>query len=92
MNRREMLIQSVAGMSTPFMAAAAGGTLTATAFDPEGKPASPRQLQSLLLIDTEGRPFELVPQVKGEGVCTIGLPGRDFQLMMRLKVRDFGEV
>ncbi len=87
-----MLIQSAAGMAAPFMAAAAGGTLTAAAFDPEGKPAGPRQLQSLLLIGSEGRPFELVPQVKSEGVCTIGLPDRDFQLMMRLKVRDFGEV
>lgn len=90
--RREALVRSLAGMATPFEAAAAGSTLTVRAFDPEGKPAGPRQLQSLLLIDAEGRPFELVPQLKGDGVCSIALPSRDFQLMMRLKVRDFGEV
>ena len=91
-SRRQALAQALAGVATPYLAAAAGGTLTARAFDPDGKPAGPRQLQSLLLIDAEGRPFELAPQSKGEGVCTITLPSRDFQLMMRLKVRDFGEV
>ena len=76
----------------PGTADAAGSTLTVRAFDPEGKPAGLRQLQSLLLIDADGRPFELTPQMKGDGVCTIGLPSRDFEAMMRLKVRDFGEV
>src|SRR4051794_11347058 len=90
MNRRELLMQSMAGLAAPLLAA--GGTLTAKAFDPEGKPADKRQLESLLLIDTEGRPFELLPQLKGDGTCSIALPPRDFQLMMRLKVRDFGEV
>ena len=90
--RREALVQSLAGVAIPLVAAAAGSALTARAFDPEGKPAGPRQMQSLLLVDAEGRPFELLPQQKGDGVCTIALPGRDFQLMMRLKVRDFGEV
>ena len=90
--RREALVQSLAGVAIPLVASAAGSALTARAFDPAGKPAGPRQMQSLLLIDAEGRPFELLPQQKGDGVCTIALPSRDFQLMMRLKVRDFGEV
>ena len=90
MNRRELLLQSMAGLAAPLLAA--GGTLTAKVFDPEGKPADKRQLESLLLIDTDGRPFELLPQLKGDGSCTIALPPRDFQVMMRLKIRDFGEV
>src|SRR5512135_1537068 len=92
LTRREALVQSFAGVATPLVAAAAGSSLTARAFDPDGKPAGPRQMQSLLLIDAEGRPFELLPQMKGDGVCTIALPSRDFELMMRLKVQDFGEV
>jgi GH35 family endo-1,4-beta-xylanase len=73
-------------------AAAASGTLTATAFDAEGKPAAARQMETLLLIDSDSRPFELLPQMKGNGFCTIGLPNQTFQVMMRLKVRGFGEV
>ncbi|MEO8596929.1 MAG: endo-1,4-beta-xylanase [Candidatus Solibacter sp.] len=92
MDRRQLLLQSLAGLATPLIAAAASGTLTARAFAPDGKPADKRQLESLLLIDADGRPFELLPQWKSDGVCTIALPDREFQLMMRLKVRDFGEV
>jgi GH35 family endo-1,4-beta-xylanase len=92
-NRRQALVGCVAGMATPLVAAAAASrTLTVKAFDPEGKPAAVRQLETLLLIDAEGRPFELLPKQKGEGVCTIELPAKEFQVMMRLKVRDFGEV
>src|SRR3954469_6499780 len=91
MNRRQMLVQSLAGLATPFLYAA-GNTLTARAFDPDGKPAGPRQMTSLLLIDAEGRPFELLPQQQGNGVCSIALPNQNFQVMMRLQVRDFGEV
>jgi len=91
-SRRQALVQSLAGLATPFLAAAAGGALTVRAFDAAGKPAGSRQLESLLLIDADGRPFELLPQLKGDGVCTIALPSRDFQVMMRLQVRDFGEV
>src|SRR6187399_12652 len=92
LSRREMLVQSFAGMVvTPFVSTAAG-SLTVRAFDPAGKPAGARQLASLLLVDADGRPFELLPQLKGDGVCTIALPNRDFQLMMRLLIRGFGEV
>ena len=49
-------------------------------------------MQSLLLIDADARPFELVPQLKGDGACSIALPNKKFQLMMRLPVRGFGEV
>ena len=87
-NRREV-IQSFA--VSPLLAAA-GATLTCRAFDPAGKPAGSAQLESLLLINPDGRPFELLPQIKAEGVVTIGQPSQEFELMMRLKVRDFGEV
>src|SRR5947207_750505 len=101
LTRREVIVQG-AGVAltlpflktiqalgaTPTTADGAGGLLTARAFDPEGQPAGPRQLNSLLLIDDDGRPFELTPQIKGDGVCTIGLPNQRFQSMMRLKVRD----
>ncbi len=71
---------------------AAGGVLTARAFDPAGKPAGSRQLESLLLINADGRPFELVPQIQGDGIVTIAQPNQKYELMMRLPVRDFGEV
>ncbi|MFB3779204.1 MAG: endo-1,4-beta-xylanase [Bryobacteraceae bacterium] len=89
LNRREVF-QAFA-VSAP-LAGAAGRILTARAFDPQGKPAAARQLQTLLLIDPDGRPFELLPQLKGDGVVTVGLPGEQFQLMMRLGVPNFGEV
>lgn len=92
LNRRRVL-QSLAAVAASWPeAAAAGETLTATAFDPAGKPAASRQMETLLLIDADSRPFELVPQLKGDGVCTIALPNQNFQLMMRLPVRGFGEV
>jgi endo-1,4-beta-xylanase len=89
LNRREAL-QSFAGMAASW--SAAGSTLTARAFDTEGKPAGSALLGSLLLNNAEGRPFELLPQVKGDGAVTIGLPNQKFELAMLLPVRDFGEV
>lgn len=92
LNRRKAL-QSIAAVAASWStAAAAGRTLTATAFDPEGKPAAARQMETLLLIDSDSRPFELLPKQKGNGVCTIELPSGKFQLMMRFLVRGFGEV
>jgi endo-1,4-beta-xylanase len=92
LNRRKA-IQSLAAMAaSASTASAAGRTLTARAFDPAGKPAASRQMETLLLIDADSRPFELIPQQKGDGVCTIALPAQNFQLMMRLPVRGFGEV
>jgi GH35 family endo-1,4-beta-xylanase len=88
-NRRTAL-QSLAGMAPLW--AAAGATLTCRAFDATGKPAGSAQLESLLLTNADGRPFELAPQIKGEGAVSIALPNQKFELMMRLPVRDFGEV
>ncbi len=94
LNRRRVL-QALAA-AAPFAAVpswgAAGDTLTARAFGPDGKPAGSRQLETLLLINPDGRPFELLPQIKGEGALTIPLPKENFQLMMRLGVPTFGEV
>ena len=87
--RREVL-WSLAGIAPLW--SAAGAALTARAFDPEGRPASPAQLESLLLNNADGRPFELLPQLKGEGTVTIGVPGQKFELTMLLPVRGFGEV
>ncbi len=89
MNRREAL-QSIAA-AAPFLSAA-DRALTVRAFDPSGRPAGRRQMESLLLINADGRPFELLPQLKGEGTATIALPPEKFQLMMRLGVPTFGEV
>jgi endo-1,4-beta-xylanase len=89
LNRREVLQGLAAAVP---LASAAGGTLTARGFDPAGKPAGTRQLETLLLINPDGRAFELVPQIKGDGTVTIGLPNEKFQLMMRLGVPTFGEV
>jgi endo-1,4-beta-xylanase len=88
-SRREAL-QAFTGMAPLW--SAAGATLTARAFDPEGKPAGTAQLGSLLLNSAEGRPFELLPKTTGGGTVTIGLPGQNFELAMLLPVRGFGEV
>ena len=90
MNRRELL--GTLAAAAPLLSAAGGGTLTARVFDPAGKPAGSRQLESLLVINLDGRAFELLPQIKGDGVVTIGLPKEKFQVMMRLGVPTFGEV
>jgi endo-1,4-beta-xylanase len=90
LNRREALL-SVAGVA-PLWAAAADVTLTCRAFDPAGKPAASRQLETLLTWDMNGRPFELVPKITGDGTLTIPRPNRPFEIFMRLPVRDFGEV
>jgi endo-1,4-beta-xylanase len=88
-NRREVLLSF--GAAAPLWSAA-GASLTARAFDPEGKPVGSAQLESLLLNNPEGRPFELLPKIAGEGTITIGLPGQKFELAMLLPVRGFGEV
>jgi GH35 family endo-1,4-beta-xylanase len=92
LTRRDMLVQSFAGIVVAPLLPRSAASLTARAFDADGRPAAARQLESLLLIDADGRPFELLPQMKGDGVCTIDLPDRDFQVMMRLPVAGFGEV
>lgn len=89
LTRRQALLSFAA--AAPIWGAA-GDVLTAHAFDPAGRPLGSRQLDSLLLINPDGRPFELLPQIKGDGAVTIGLPNEQFELMMRLPVRDFGEV
>jgi GH35 family endo-1,4-beta-xylanase len=92
MSRRESL-QSFAGMAAAWnLSGAAADTMTARAFDAMGKPASAEYLKSLLLFNVEGRPYELLPQVKADGTITIGLPKQKFEISMLLPVRDFGEV
>ena len=91
-NRREVLQSMAATLAIPLQRGPGGSMLRATAFGPDGRPAGPRQMDSLLLIDLAGRPFESQPKQGGDGACTIALPDRAFQLMMRLPVRGFGEV
>jgi GH35 family endo-1,4-beta-xylanase len=91
-SRREALHTMAAAMAVPLQTVAASGTLRATAFDADGQPAGSRQLDSLLLIDADGRPFEIIPRQLGNGVSTLALPRGTFQVMMRLPVRGFGEV
>ncbi len=88
LSRREILLSAAVAP----LAGAAARTITVHAFDPMGKPAGARQLESLLLINEDSRPFELLPKLTGEGVATISLPPGNFQLMMRLPVAGFGEV
>jgi hypothetical protein len=74
------------------VAAAAPGAVQFRAFDAAGAPAGAAVLNSLLLTDTDGRAFELLPKVEGPGVVSIPLPDRKFEAMMVLPVRGFGQV
>jgi GH35 family endo-1,4-beta-xylanase len=62
------------------------------AFAPSGAPAGRELLDSLLLLDANGRPFELLPQPASDGALEIGLPDGRFEIMMTLPVRNFGQV
>ena len=73
-------------------AVGAEGALRLRAFDAEGKPAPGGRLGTLLLIDRDGRPFELLPKVGSDGTATIGVPGAKFEIIMILPVRGFGRV
>jgi endo-1,4-beta-xylanase len=62
------------------------------AFDPSGSPAPNDLLSTFLLVNPASRPFEVVPQPKGDGSATIGMPKERFDLAMVLPVRGFGQV
>ena len=87
-NRRQWMSQAGAAV----VLRAAGAPLTVRAFDDSGAPADAAMLGSLLLIDRDGRPFELLPQIGDNGTAVINTPGRPFELMMILPVRGFGRV
>ena len=95
LNRREVLqsLAAVAATSTwKLSAASASKRMTAHAFDAEGRPAGSDYLKSLLLFNADGKPWELLPQAKGDGTLTIDLPSEAFEFSMLLPVKDFGEV
>jgi endo-1,4-beta-xylanase len=91
MNRRQLLRQAGAA-AVAATSLNAAGTLQARAFDAEGTPAGPGRLGSLLLMDANGRPFELLPKLQDAGAAAIGTPRDKFELMMVLGVRGFGAV
>lgn len=86
-SRRDVLeMAGAAGM------AASGGRLLVRAFGPDGAPASEALLSSLLLVNRDSRPFELLPEVHGMGAASIGIPRQEFEWCMLLPVRGFGQV
>jgi endo-1,4-beta-xylanase len=69
-----------------------GRAVLVRAFDPSGSPAPDDQLSTLLLVNPDSRPFEVLSQPKGDGTATIEMPKEKFDLAMVLPVRDFGKV
>jgi GH35 family endo-1,4-beta-xylanase len=91
-NRREWLRQAAAlGVASTTLYGATG-PLTVRAFEPGGAPCDGRFLDTLLLTDKNGDPYEVIPQKKEAGTATIELPKGKFELTMVLPVKDFGTV
>jgi endo-1,4-beta-xylanase len=78
--------------TTAIATIAASSPVTVRAFDASGTAAKQSLLNTLLLTSADGRPFELLPTVKGDGMATIELPDTKFEIMMILPVRGFGQV
>ncbi len=70
----------------------ASSPVTVRAFDASGAAAKEDLLNTLLLTNADGRPFELLPTVRGDGMATIEVPAEKFEVMMVLPVRGFGQV
>lgn len=90
--RRDLLRDSSAALALAPAGRAAQGQVRLSAFDHTGAPAGPAALKMLLAIDAGGRPFELIPQIAGDGTATLELPREKFELMMPLSVRGFGDL
>jgi GH35 family endo-1,4-beta-xylanase len=84
--------QTIAALALAPVARAARGQARIRAFDHTGAPASMNALKALLAISADGRPFELLPRITGEGTATLELPNQKFELMMPLTVRGFGDL
>ncbi|MGD0580017.1 MAG: hypothetical protein ABSC08_13930, partial [Bryobacteraceae bacterium] len=91
MNRRELL-QGAGAAGLTAVLSAADAPVTVRAFEPGGAPAAVNWLKSLLCIQPNGRPFEILPKPKGDGSATVAAPDGKFEMMMLLPVRDFGQV
>jgi endo-1,4-beta-xylanase len=91
-SRREVLRQAGAAAATAGLLQGAAGPLSLLAFGPDGSPAADDHLNSLLLINSSGRPFELLPVLEGPGRLSIEIPAGKFEIMMVLPVRGFGTV
>jgi GH35 family endo-1,4-beta-xylanase len=90
--RRQWLLGDAAFSAVPAVISAARGRLTVRAFEPGGAPCDARFLQTLLLTDRTGRPYELVPQPAEAGTAAMELPAGGFELTMLLPVKGFGTV
>ena len=91
MNRRELL-QGAGATGLSSVMSAADAPLTVRAFEPGGRPAAVSCLESLLCIQPNGRPFEILPKPKDDGSATIEAPDGNFEMTMLLPVRGFGQV
>ena len=92
LNRRQWLQQTggvIAAVSTLWGAEA---RLEVRAFEPDGGPVGADRLKTLLLTDSEGQPYHLLPEARADGTASIELPKGKFEMMMILPVRDFGRV
>ena len=91
MNRRELLQGAgVAGLAAA--TSAADAPLTVRAFEPGGQPGAVASLKSMLFVQPDGRPFEILPKPKSDGSATVTLPGATFEITMLMPVRGFGQV
>ncbi len=84
--------QTIAALALGATARAAQGQVRLRVFDHTGGPAPMTALKALLAIDSNGRAFELLPQITGEGAAALELPREKFELMMPLMVRGFGDL
>ena len=73
-------------------ARAARGQVRLRAYDASLAPLREGALKTLLVISGDGRAFELLPQVSGDGAAAIELPNEKFEITMPLPVRDFGDL
>ena len=92
LNRRQWLQQTggvIAAVSTLWGAEA---RLEVRAFEPDGRPVGADRLKTLLLTDSDGQPYHLLPEARADGTASIELPNGKFEMMMILPVRDFGQV
>jgi GH35 family endo-1,4-beta-xylanase len=92
LNRRQWLKQTSGVIVAASALWGAEARLEVRAFEPDGRPVGADRLKTLLLTDPDGQPYHLLPEVRADGTASIELPSSQFEMMMILPVRDFGQV
>jgi endo-1,4-beta-xylanase len=91
-NRREWLRQTAAAVAVTTTLSGAARSIAVRAFEPDGKPCAAERFNTLFLTDRNGQPFRMLAQAGADGMATIAAPKEEFEIMMILPVRDFGQV